>query len=426
MNKYRKILNAIMALGALFFVLFINDMPAMADSATVTLGDLVQIFDGAHKSATAITDPPGLAVSITYNGSHAAPINAGSYQVVATVIDPIYTGSAGGTLVVARAPSVTTVSVSDAVYDKNPHGGVAVASGVGGLSQNLQVFYNGRNETNYSSIIAPVNAGDYTASASFLDGNHNISFDSRDFTVARADATINVTGYSGIYDGNPHGAAGTAFGVNHEDLSSFLNLGLCFTNVPGGTAHWSFSGDNNYNDADADLPIVITQATSLTNVSVNDATYSGNPHGGTAVVTGAGGLNQSLVVNYSGRNNTVYSSTVAPTNAGNYNASAAFNGDINHTGSSDNRDFSIAKAVATVTLTNLNQTHDGNPKQVAVQTGPLGLNVEVSYNGSSIVPVAVGDYAVAVVVNDINYVGTAAGTLHIASNTIQASAGLGG
>ncbi len=71
--------------------------------ASVTLSGLVTTYDGTAKSATATTDPAGLAVSITYNGSLTSPTNAGSYAVVATVTTPGYSGSANGTLVVGSA-----------------------------------------------------------------------------------------------------------------------------------------------------------------------------------------------------------------------------------------------------------------------------------------------------------------------------------
>jgi hypothetical protein len=69
-------------------------------TATVTLGNLSQIYDGTAKSVTATTTPPGLTVNLTYNGSTNAPTNPGSYAVIATVDDPNYQGSAAGTLVI--------------------------------------------------------------------------------------------------------------------------------------------------------------------------------------------------------------------------------------------------------------------------------------------------------------------------------------
>ena len=54
------------------------------------------------------TTPSGLSTSVTYNGSATAPTNGGSYAVVATITDPNYTGSASGTLVIAKANQTIT------------------------------------------------------------------------------------------------------------------------------------------------------------------------------------------------------------------------------------------------------------------------------------------------------------------------------
>ena len=95
-----------------------NEPPAPAQ---VVLQDLAQTYDGAPKSVLATTEPAGLAVELTYDGSADAPVAAGAYAVVATVYDANYEGSATGTLVVAKAeqtidfPALPDRSVSDVV-----------------------------------------------------------------------------------------------------------------------------------------------------------------------------------------------------------------------------------------------------------------------------------------------------------------------
>jgi len=85
--------------------------------ATVSLGNLSQTYDGTPKAVTATTTPPGLSVSMTYNGSGTVPTNAGSYAVVATIADPNYSGTASGTLVIAKAtPAITWSNPADIVY----------------------------------------------------------------------------------------------------------------------------------------------------------------------------------------------------------------------------------------------------------------------------------------------------------------------
>ena len=62
------------------------------------------------------------------------------------------------------------------------------------------------------------------------------------------------------YDAAAHGATGTATGVGGVDLSAELNLGATFTDVPGGTANWTFTGGTNYNDQSGDAAIIISKA----------------------------------------------------------------------------------------------------------------------------------------------------------------------
>ncbi|MBJ7424944.1 MAG: endo-1,4-beta-xylanase, partial [Akkermansiaceae bacterium] len=75
-------------------------------SASLTLGNLVFFYDGTVKSTTATTSPSGLSVAITYNGSSTAPSAVGSYAVVATINDPLYQGSASGTMTIVDTKAV--------------------------------------------------------------------------------------------------------------------------------------------------------------------------------------------------------------------------------------------------------------------------------------------------------------------------------
>src|SRR5512147_3139840 len=71
--------------------------------ARVFLSDLARTYDGAPKPAGARTEPEGLMVIFTYDGSASAPSDAGVYTVVGTVMDANYEGSATGKLTIARA-----------------------------------------------------------------------------------------------------------------------------------------------------------------------------------------------------------------------------------------------------------------------------------------------------------------------------------
>ena len=132
--------------------------------------------------------------------------------------------------------------------------------------------------------------------------------DSKNFTIGKADATIVVTGKTVTYDGTAHGATGTAKGVMGEDLAG-LDLGATFTNVPGGTANWTFTDvTGNYNNASGSVDIVINKAPTVTTVTINGGpfTYTGSAiTPATVTVTGAGGLDLTPAASYANNINTV-------------------------------------------------------------------------------------------------------------------------
>lgn len=75
---------------------------------TVTLSNLVQIYDGNTKPVSFTTTPPGLKVDVTYDGSTNAPVNPGTYTVIATIHDLNYFGGTTNILQVGISPSVQT------------------------------------------------------------------------------------------------------------------------------------------------------------------------------------------------------------------------------------------------------------------------------------------------------------------------------
>ncbi|HEX9367888.1 MAG TPA: hypothetical protein VF921_14750, partial [Vicinamibacterales bacterium] len=86
---------------------------------------------------------------------------------------------------------------------------------------------------------------------------------------------VAVGGYTGVYDGQPHGATGTAAGVNGENLASLLDLGAPFSLVPGGAANWSFAGNINYASSSGTAAVVIGKATPLVGTSTSPTIEAG-------------------------------------------------------------------------------------------------------------------------------------------------------
>lgn len=147
----------------------------------------------------------------------------------------------------------------------------------------------------------------------------------------------------------------------------------------------AFAGDGiDYSSSNGQGPLTVNKASSTTVVTVSNAGYDGSPHGGSAVVTGAGGLNQPITVSYSGHNATVYGpSTTPPTNVGDYFATAVYAGDSNHTGSNDSLGYVIFKAHQTITVNTHAPANSifGNSFSVAA-TVSSGLAVSFSSAGA--------------------------------------------
>src|SRR5262249_37407249 len=81
--------------------------------------------------------------------------------------------------------------------------------------------------------------------------------------------------------------------------------------------------------------------------------------------------------------------------------------------------FTIAKAHATIALSDLMQTYDGTPRAVTATTTPANLTVvTITYNGSTTAPTNAGDYAINASLDNQDYEATdATGTLHVEKAT---------
>jgi len=78
----------------------IRSFEVVRATAVINLYNLIQFYDGLPKPVAATTEPPGLPVSITYNGSLEAPSAMGSYAVTGKVNTVQITGVATSTLLI--------------------------------------------------------------------------------------------------------------------------------------------------------------------------------------------------------------------------------------------------------------------------------------------------------------------------------------
>ncbi|MFI5380620.1 MAG: beta strand repeat-containing protein, partial [Tepidisphaerales bacterium] len=322
-------------------------------TSSVTVTGASFTYDGTtHTGGSAVVSGAGVidanAAVFSYSGDQ---VNAGSYTVTATYAgDANHTGSVGNAPVtITPATATVTVTGFSGVYDAAPHGVVSSsATGVGGSLAGLSVdpttytdvpgglvhwsFSNsnylpqsgdapvtitpatatvtvndysgtydaGSHTANVtitgvggvvlaSNSVSRTDAGSDSVSASISDTNYQPTGGTATISIAKATANVTVNGYTGVYDAAAHGATGSAPGVGSVVLSG-LDLGSTFTNTPGGTAHWTFTGGTNYTDQSGDVAITISKATA--NVTVNGYTgvYDAAAHGATGSATGVGSV----------------------------------------------------------------------------------------------------------------------------------------
>ena len=357
--------------------------------ASVQLGSLAAIYDGTSKVATSITSPQGLAVSYSYGGGAALPVNAGSYSVIATVNDANYAGSATGTLVIGKGAADVILSGLSATYDGRGHP-AAGYSEPPGLA--IVFRYNG-------SYSVPVNAGNYQVTATISDPNY-AGTASDTLTVNPASATVLLGSLSQTYDGS---AKATTSTTSPAGLAvSYTYNGSAVAPVGAGSYAIVATITNPNYTGSATGTLVVAKASGGLSLQGLSPTYTGSP-----ISVGATTSPPGLAVN-----DTYDGSPTPPVNAGTYAVVANIN-DANYAGSASGS-MVVGKASPGFVFSGLAATYDGTPKVVGVTTSPAGLAVTCTYEGSATAPVNAGSYAVVATVNDANYAGTSTGTLTVA------------
>ncbi len=167
-----------------------NTFSVTKATATVTLGSLGQAYNGTARAATATTVPAGLTVGLTYNGSIAAPTNAGSYTVTGTVSSLMYQGSTNGTLTVSKAALTVTADAKSKPF--------------GAANPPLTFQYSGFAAGETAAVLAAAPTAATTVNVATLPGvyagaitvsggsaaNYSFAYVPADFTVTEAIASL--------------------------------------------------------------------------------------------------------------------------------------------------------------------------------------------------------------------------------------------
>jgi N-acetylneuraminic acid mutarotase/hydrogenase maturation factor len=356
--------------------------------AGVYLLDLAQTYDGTAKSVAATSDPAGLTIQFTYNGSATAPTAAGSYAVTGTVNDADWQGTASGTLVISKGTAGVFLQDLAQTYDGTART-ITATTMPAGLT--VEFTYDG-------TAWAPTNVGIYAVTGTVNDANWQGTA-SGTLVISKGTAGVFLQDLAQTYDG-------TAKSVTATSDPSGLTIEFSYDGSPTPPSDaGSYAVTGTVNDANwqgtADGTLIVSKGAASVYLLDLAQTYDGTAKSVTATSDPAG-----LTIEF-----TYNGSATAPTAAGSYAVTGTVN-DVNWQGAADGT-LIVSKGAAKVYLLDLTQTYDGTAKSASATTMPAGLTVEFTYNGSSTSPSEAGSYAVTGTVNDANWQGDETGTLTI-------------
>jgi hypothetical protein len=149
-------------------------------AATISLSNLKVPYNGNAQSVTVTTVPAGLKVNVTYNKNPNAPTAAGTYEVIATIEDALYKGSAKGTFNILKATATVQFVASSLETNWQSPAAAQVTTNPAGL--NTVITYNG-------STTLPTEPGDYEVVATVVGSNYSGSATAT-FSVGKAPQNI--------------------------------------------------------------------------------------------------------------------------------------------------------------------------------------------------------------------------------------------
>lgn len=272
-------------------------------SATVSLLDPTQLavtYDGTPKAVGFATVPAGLTLTVTYGGESTVPVGAGTYAVLAAVVDPNYAGNASQSLVISKADQTIDFA---ALSDKHTSDADFAVSAT--ASSGLPVSFTAVGSCSIADATTTVHimaTSTCTVTAHQAgDTNHNAAPDvSRAFAVTDntapvitliGDATATVTVGSSYTD-----AGATAL----DDLDGNVTAHLVVNNSVNTSVVGDYSVTYNVTDASgnaAEQKARTVHVVAAAVVSTGGNTPAPVPAGGNGPIVGSGfGLVGSPVV----------------------------------------------------------------------------------------------------------------------------------
>ena len=341
-------------------------------TATITLSNLSQNYDGTPKPVTVTTSPVVLGIiTTTYNGSGTVPTAINSYSINSSLSNSNYTATpATGTLVISS--NAATIYITN--YANRIYTGSVIPVTVT-CAYTYSVTYNG-------SATVPTNVGSYTTIATITDGIHT-GADTVTMTIIKATPTITWSNPAAITYGTA--LSGTQLNASSTVSGSFVYSPLSGTVLAVGTnslsATFTPTDASNYNGATANVSITVNQATATILGSNYSQAYDGSPKPITATVSPSV---SGLSVTYNG-------SGTVPTNAGSYPTIIHLS-NPNYTAADVNGTLVISKVTPILSWATPAQINDNTALSSLQLNATSNIGGTFTYNYSTGQKLAAGNY----------------------------------
>ena len=198
---------------------------------------------------------------------------------------------------------------------------------------------------------------------------------------------------------------GVPVGVAVTDAAGVATLSVPTGTVNAGTYEGGisavFAGTTAIVGVQATAPLIIGRAQPVLSLTADDVTYDGQPHGATATVTGVFGEDLAPMTPLYALSDPVAEGPPDPTeevpiDAGRYDVTAAFAGNVNYLPAARGTSLTISPAVPGITILPVVATYDGATHSAhAYATGVLGEDLgqlATTYEPAVIAPVDAGSY----------------------------------
>ncbi len=184
--------------------------------ATVILTNLTQAYTGSPLVPTVQTVPPGLNVSLEYAPGDCGiyftnVVYAGMYSVIATINDPVYSGTASNDFTINAAQVPITVSNLVQTYD-GTYKRVSVTTTPPGLQTYMTVNGWGSDANSGTNPIIGINAGSYQVIFTINGNPYYYDYAgsaTNTFIILPAPATVTLANLAQTCDGTPKSVQAT-------------------------------------------------------------------------------------------------------------------------------------------------------------------------------------------------------------------------